>query len=236
MTNGSGSQAPQSVSLPWGFLEDELITDGDVLVIMDTRCATTAPAAMGQGQIEYLVACAPESSTTENTQYSLSRKLIDLLSDPSCQDITIARIHAKLVTMAAQSTTHLNYTPFHVAPKEKSSITLCCRDKSTREVNDVRKVGELADGRVLVHVSLQGKTSTPDIEDWKRWLSIAIPEAVADVKVEAVFNSSSSLFLLTLPIAVWDMVKGNEAFQFVAFVESHNLCGSPNTQRHDISS
>lgn len=84
----------------------------------------------------------------------------------------------------------------------------------------------MADGKVLVHVSLQDKTSTPDIEDWKRWLSTAIPEAVADVKVEAIFDSYlSSLCLITLPIVVWDMLKGNEAFQFVAFVESNKLFG-----------
>lgn len=86
----------------------------------------------------------------------------------------------------------------------------------------------VADGKVLVHVSLRGKTSTPDIEDWKRWLSNAIQEAVSDVEMEPVFDSclSSSLCLVTLPIvAVWDMLKGNEAFQFVAFVDSNHLLG-----------
>ena len=233
MTPDSGSLAPQSVSLPWTFLEGYLIADGDVLVIMDTCCATAA--AMGQGDIEYLVARAFESSATDKIQRSFSRRLIDLLTDPSCQEITVAQIHAKLVTMANQPATQLDYTPVHVATKEKPSITLCRLDKSTREAIDVRKTDELADGKVLVYFSLRGESSTPGIEDWKPWLSSAIPEAVADVKVEAVFNSSSSLCLMTLPIAVWDMLKDNEAFQFVAFVESNNLfCESSGTQRRDI--
>lgn len=60
---------------------------------------------------------------------------------------------------------------------------------------------------------------------WKSWLSSAIPKGVADIKVEAAFNST--LCLLTVQIAVWDMPKNGEAYKFVAFAESSNLlCSS----------
>ena len=52
------------------------------------------------------------------------------------------------------------------------------------------------------------------------------PSDVADIQVEAVFDSHSALCLLTLPIAVWDMAKNNEAFSFIAYVESSNLMNS----------
>lgn len=44
-------------------------------------------------------------------------------------------------------------------------------------------------GHLTQPMSLRGKASAPDIEDWKHWLSSAISEAVVGVKVEAVFNS-----------------------------------------------
>ena len=46
---------------------------------------------------------------------------------------------------------------------------------------------------------------------------------MADIKVEAVFGSFSALCLLTMPIAIWDMIKQNEAFNFIAYVETSNV-------------
>ncbi|RMJ23738.1 hypothetical protein PHISP_05390 [Aspergillus sp. HF37] len=190
---------------------------------MDTSCATAE--AMCRGDIEYLVASAFESSATDNLniQRSFSRRLIDLLNDPSCQEITVAQIHAKLVTMANQPATQLDYTPVYVTRKEKPSITLNLLDRSTEEAIDIRKTDGLADGKALIHVSLRGKTNARDVEQWKSWLKSAVPVAVADAKAEAAFNSNSFHCLITMPIAVWDMLKGDEAYKFVAFVGSNNL-------------
>ena len=57
----------------------------------------------------------------------------------------------------------------------------------------------------------------------KAWLSRNIPSDVANISIEAVFESNSTVCLFTLPIAVWDMVRSNEAFDFVAYVKSHNI-------------
>ncbi|KAN0079024.1 hypothetical protein V8E54_005537, partial [Elaphomyces granulatus] len=68
---------------------------------------------------------------------------------------------------------------------------------------------DLPDGKVLVSVLFRGKTAVPDIAQWKKWLAREIPSDVAEIKVEAVFRSFSGLCLLTMPIAIWDMVKHN---------------------------
>jgi hypothetical protein len=72
-------------------------------------------------------------------------------------------------------------------------------------------------------VLLQGKSAIPGVAKWQNWLSKDISSDVASIEVEAVFKSHSSLCLLILPIAVWDMAKQNEAFCFIAYVESNNL-------------
>lgn len=111
----------------------------------------------------------------------------------------------------------------HIAELDKPSITLHPLHKVLREVAALRRTGELADGKVLISVLLDEKSTVPKIDDWKKWLTLSIPEAVADIKIEAVFESTSSLCLLTMPVAVWDMLKRNDAYGFVAYVESHNL-------------
>ena len=208
------------VTLPWGLIDPQLIVDGDVLAIMDS-CFTTA-SAMGPGEIEYLVSSAFESPATTNFSTSFSRRLIDLLTRLQPREITVAQIHAKLVNKANDPKSSLEYTPVHVAFIKKPSITLRPLYRAPKELSSLKKADQLSDGKVLVSVLLQGKTSIPDVEKWKDWLSKDIPENIADVKLEAVFDSSSSLCLLTLPTAVWNMLKANESFKFVAFVKGND--------------
>lgn len=72
---------------------------------------------------------------------------------------------------------------------------------------------------------LRGQTTVPDIKQWEALLATAIPKDVADIKIEAVFDSksNSSLCLVTMPIAVFDMLKHEDAYRFIAYIESHNL-------------
>jgi hypothetical protein len=76
---------------------------------------------------------------------------------------------------------------------------------------------------VLASVLLRGKATIPDVKDWEAWLSRTIPKQVADIKVEVVFVSNSSLCLITVPIATWSMFQEEKAFNFVAYVESNNI-------------
>lgn len=200
-----------------------MIADGDVLVIMDS-CYSGA-AAMGPGEFEYLVASGFESPAAAHPPECFSRRLTDLLKNLPSPEITVAQIHAQLVKQANKRGSQLDYTPVHVASKGKPSITLRPLLKMQREVNSLRKSDELADGKVLVSVLLQGKTSVPDVKQWQAWLSNHIPENVADIKIEAVFESHSSLCLLTMPTAVWNMLKHDSAYQFIAYVESRNILG-----------
>ena len=47
----------------------------------------------------------------------------------------------------------------------------------------------------------------------------------ANIEIQAIYGSHSgwTFCLLILPIAVWDMVKRNDEFSFIAYVESNNL-------------
>lgn len=38
---------------------------------------------------------------------------------------------------------------------------------------------------------------------------------ITDIKIDSVFESNLSLLLLTMPVAVWNMLRRNDAFDFV---------------------
>ena len=80
------------------------------------------------------------------------------------------------------------------------------------------------DTRVLLAVSLQQDTtlSDADITEWANWLS-EIPKEVAKVEIEAVFQSHSSLILVSMPIKTWASLVSDPAYIFIGFVKSGNL-------------
>ncbi|KAE8386798.1 hypothetical protein BDV23DRAFT_186907 [Aspergillus alliaceus] len=200
-----GAAYPGATSIPWAFVEADLAArvHADVFVMLDS-CFSPG-AAMGPTAYEYLAASAFESPAAAKTE-----------------EITVAQVHAKLVQKANHAESRLMYTPVHVVSEKKPSVTLHPLQNLSREVASLQKTGGLADGKVLVSVLVEGKTSVPNVEQWTKWLATSIPEDVADIKIEAVFESGSSLCLLTLPIAVWDMIKYHESYNFIAFVESNN--------------
>ncbi|PYI07138.1 hypothetical protein BO78DRAFT_460749 [Aspergillus sclerotiicarbonarius CBS 121057] len=209
------------ISVPWSFVEAELATvKGDVLMLFDS--CFSSRATMGYENFEYLAASAFESPAAASIDMSFTRRIIDLLSQVDTE-LTVSQIHAELVQHANRPGSQLDYTPVHVAAKDKPSVTIRRLEALPRELRGLRRTAELGDGKALVTVRITGKTSVPDIGQWIKWLSTSIPEDVADIKLEGVFESDSSLCLLTMPTAVWNMVRHNESFEFVSFVQSGNL-------------
>lgn len=79
--------------------------------------------------------------------------------------------------------------------------------------------------KVLVSIALAGEQNLRT-EEWIDWL-MSIPAVARSVEVEGFFESDSTLILLSLPIAVWDMLPGTAAISFIAFVRSRNHVGAP---------
>jgi len=72
--------------------------------------------------------------------------------------------------------------------------------------------------------------------EWLDWLR-SIPALVTYARVEGVFKSGSTLVLLSVPIAVWDLLPRSPAISFITFVASRNLLlDTPSTQATCVSS
>ena len=80
-----------------------------------------------------------------------------------------------------------------------------------------------AKGKVLISVSFTGVNMFLNYENFKRWLTSHILEEAGEIKIEAVFNSFSFVYLLTLPVDIWTMFPEHEGWNFVSFVTSNNI-------------
>ena len=69
---------------------------------------------------------------------------------------------------------------------------------------------------------MKGYTTMPNIQEFKGYLLSQIPQNVADIKVEAAFETTSQLYLVSLPASVWIMLEKNENVEFVAHIKSGN--------------
>ncbi|OJJ49723.1 hypothetical protein ASPZODRAFT_1008019 [Penicilliopsis zonata CBS 506.65] len=219
-----GANTPQATTVRWSLV-DNMIGGcrGDVVVIMDS-CYSTAAALDRPGR-EYVFASSFESPTPASLQICFTRRLIDCLRQVNGKT-TIAQLHARLLVAANQPGHQLQVTPVYVANYQKPSVTLEPLPTgliSRPELRGLQATGQLSDGKVLLSGYLKSTTSIPEVNQWKAWLAREIPEAVADIKIEAVFHSTSCVCLLTVPTAVWHTIRNDEAYKFIAFVDSHNL-------------
>lgn len=202
--------------MDWGRIENVLdVFNGDTLVIMD--CCQATAAATRDSKHEYLFASALESRTTSIVAHGFTWRLIDLLKVNNGNEMTVAQMHAKLIGNANDTQNRLSNSPVHVASKTRSLITLRPLKTQVSNKGDTKPTG-----KVLISVRLQGSHGVPDMKECEQWLAQNIPDDVAEVKIQAAFDSGSMLVLLTVPIHVWDMLEDHEAYSFVDFVTSDN--------------
>ena len=72
-------------------------------------------------------------------------------------------------------------------------------------------------------------------DEWLQWLR-SVPALVQHAHVEGVFKSDSSLLLLSLSIAVWDLLPQDPAITLIGFVQNSNmLISSPCFRKPTIS-
>lgn len=75
--------------------------------------------------------------------------------------------------------------------------------------------------KVLVSLSLEEHQSLYT-DAWVDWIR-AVPALVKYTKVGGIFKSSSTLLVLSISVALWDLLPKNPAISFIGFVNSSNL-------------
>lgn len=109
-----------------------------------------------------------------------------------------------------------------ISPSISEDIDMLGSDETNpSSLSEVWPDSEFNSPKVIISVALQ-EDQRLNTEDWLDWLK-AVPALAKLVHVEGVYKSDSTLLLLSLPVALWDMIPNNVAMSFVAFVRSANL-------------
>ena len=83
--------------------------------------------------------------------------------------------------------------------------------------------------KVLISVALEEEQwlSAPQWADWIR----SVPGLVKYANVEGIYKSGSTLLLISVPIAVWNLIPPSSAISFIGFSKSPNLLKPSSTVR-----
>lgn len=74
---------------------------------------------------------------------------------------------------------------------------------------------------VLIAVALE-EDQRLQLDTWVEWLR-DIPAIAKYARVEGIYESNSTLMLLSLPVSTWDMIPNNPAVSFIGFIKSQDL-------------
>ena len=154
---------------------------------------------------------------------SFTNKLINALKNMPQASFTVTQLHSYLVQQAQDPKNELEFTPVHIVHSSKPSITIRPLIETPREISNLHTGLELSTDKVLISTRLKDDASVPSIKEWGKWLANGIPADIGEISIEAVFKSHSTLCLFTMPTYVWNMLKDDPAYDFVASVKSHNI-------------
>lgn len=194
------------------------LADGDALCILD--CCFAATGAVQHHDTGYLAASAMELPTTTNPIMSLTNRFTELLRRYQGTPMTIAQYHSQLL---AETHEVPHPTPVYVPSHSKLSTVLAPLPSSSARPG--MQTLNHPPARVLVSFTLHGLATIPTVRAFERYLRSTVPAQVADIKVEAAFEtaSHSQVVLLTMPAAVWDQLREHPSIDFVAHVRSSNV-------------
>ena len=102
-----------------------------------------------------------------------------------------------------------------------TSTTGTTAKSSNSSANEVWPDKDFNCPKVLISVALEEEQWLSP-QQWAEWIR-SIPGLVKYANVEGVYKSDSTLMLLTIPVAIWNLVRPNRAISFVGFTRSQDL-------------
>ena len=94
-------------------------------------------------------------------------------------------------------------------------------DLSQSSLSSVSPDPDFHHPKVLISIALK-EDQILSTSQWAEWLE-SVPAITRFTQVEGVYKSDSAYMLLSLPVAIWDLLPKDRAVNFLAFVKSSNL-------------
>lgn len=212
--------------MDWVYARHALAnTHVDILCLFDT-CDTAGAGLkfVPRSHIELLAASSREGTASGVMDINFTAALTKILEEKGGNPISVAKIHAKLVTQA--ETNKLSATPVHAELGAKLSGTILLA-KLNGPTTPTVELSEDATLKVLVSLHLEEPASPPNREQWARLLTSSVPSNLKDMGVEivleGVFDSTSVIVLLSMPIEVYTILEKIGPYRYCGYVRSSNI-------------
>lgn len=222
------SANPGVPQVSWNSLRDKVnASPSDALFVLD--CCNASSASLQSYKLkpkgnQFLCACSLESIASGNLAQSFTRRFIDLLKRYRRTAMSVNGLHSIMWSEAGDPATYLEYTPnVFGCGGDGNSIVLRPGVNDPADVQELKQRKAACAGKVVVTVSLKGRSALPDEPGFKQWILSKLPPDVSDIKVEAIFDAESTVILATIPYSAWDILQFDDKITFVAVVKSNNL-------------
>jgi hypothetical protein len=195
--------------------------EGDICYLFG--CGSAGSGALYDGP-ELMCVSGLEQTAGDNLRFSFTRALIDTLQDLDGQQCTMANLFAILYRNSSQH--NVSTSPLHVMRKNAPSTVLQKLSTAREGRTSSKTISTQSEDKVLISVHLSD--DRPNLQAWKKWLTQNIPAGAlsAEIKIESVFESRSTIALVTLPLELWTVLDPtDESFTFIGFVTSSNRLG-----------
>ncbi|PVH69008.1 hypothetical protein DL98DRAFT_661904 [Cadophora sp. DSE1049] len=153
-----------------------------------------------------IVETSPSGSTLTTTEPILPRDCLTPSSYFDLMSLGCDELEESLIPSGGQSNTDLAPRP---SESGSSGLSL-----------------DLRVPHMLVSIALDEDQALPNSEACRRWIC-GFPGLAKHVKVEGVYSSYSTVVMLSIPVAVYNMLPDNPACQPVAYVTSRNRLADP---------
>jgi hypothetical protein len=244
-----------SSSLNWTTTQQVLFddADADVLIFLDCCYAASArfrAASTGKGTKEILAACSNRLPTTGVEYRSFTSVLTDELKEAAIENqlrgssLSVVELHGIM-----HDNRKLQYQPIYARVSRNRYHTISLipfRDATRLHCEAMTPNGSTAPAsspplriNTPTRVLLSIHTSRSPTEDLICFLKneCMLPLYVMGMKIEEVvrmegiYESNSTLTLVSVPLPVWDLIPDHAACHYVGLIRSENLCQRESVQQ-----
>ena len=238
-----------SAQLDWTTIQPVLFnTPADVLLVLDCCYASSATWRAGAhtvGSKETITACGPSSPASGVGERSFTSALISELKYQAGElsALTVVALHGYLLQQGHRLRFQPTYARSHRNSRNSTSLNPIRGAASTGNnpvAKPPRKLSQPAIRVLLaVHIRIDPNVDFVDFLSNSRRNLVgflrneqALPTSVTGVQVErvshtipveGVYKSTSTLVLVSVPLAVWHLLPDHRACRFVSFVTGPNL-------------
>ena len=233
-------QRETSPELDWTEVHRSLMkAQGDILFILDYCYATfTTKIEPRGGTKELLAATSFRQTATGVHENSFTMAIIRELKRINKLPYTATMIHERLLN---------HYADYKIAVPQYVGLyrttyaqSIVLAPQKTEEASEtqvtaggilVKQPMLMTDYRILISIALDNPYQPPDFTQWHDWFRKAAPRNIKDVKFsiekyirpEGAWESTSTLYLFSMPAALWNSMPFNPAYKMLAIIKSDNL-------------